>query len=101
VRRICFKTTPHKEQTVKLSTLVLTLAFVGALGGAAVADSMGTPHPSPSPSSHMSSSHMGSLHMMKASPKPSPMHSSGTMSHGTTMDHGSMMKASPKPSMSP
>jgi len=86
---------------VKLSTLVLTLAFAGVLGGVAVADSMATAHPSPAPSSHMSSSHMGSSHMMKPTPKPSPMHSSAAMSHGTKMDHGTMMKASPKPSMSP
>jgi len=86
---------------VKLSTLALTLAFAGVLGGVAVADSMGTAHPSPAPSSHMSSSQMGSSHIMKPSPKPSPMHSGGMMSHGTKMDHGSMMKASPKPSKSP
>ena len=86
---------------MKGSTLALTLALAGALGGAAIADSMGTAHPSPPPSSHMSSSHMSSSHMMKASPKPSPMHSGATMNRAGTMQHGSMTKASPKPSMSP
>jgi hypothetical protein len=56
-----------------------------------------TPSPKPSPmhsGSTMSHGSMMKSNHMKASPKPSPMHDS-------MMSHGSMMKASPKPSMSP
>jgi hypothetical protein len=60
------------------TSLVLTLAFVAAVGAAANADTMmGSPKPSPSA---MHSSMMKSNHM-KATPKPSAMHGSMMSSH--------------------
>jgi hypothetical protein len=83
-----------------IAALALTLTVFSAR--AALADSMGTPHPSASPSHMMSHSSNKMGHsMMKASPKPSPSHAASMMSHGSMTSHGSMMKASPKPLMSP
>ena len=79
------------------SRIILTLIAALTAGGTAPADTMGTPHPSPSPSGHMMS-HGTMKSSPKPSAKPSPAHTGSMMSHGSTMSHGSMATPSPKPS---